>query len=105
MKGTKLRFHDLRHIFATWLHQSGVSLDVVRPLLGHCDRENTDRYVTYDRMSYISVLNALPRIKQDKEKEAQNISNTEPPIKKTGTNWHGNREDNMLIVPRNVVSS
>ena len=35
--GTKLRFHDLRHVFATWLHKAGVSLDELRFLLGHKD--------------------------------------------------------------------
>ncbi len=31
---SKLRFHDLRHVFATWLHRAGVSLDTIRPLCG-----------------------------------------------------------------------
>ncbi len=60
--GKKLRFHDLRHVFATWLHKSGVSLDIVRLLLGHRDRETTDRYVTYDPMHYRNVLNVIPKI-------------------------------------------
>lgn len=34
VNGTKFRFHDLRHVFATWLHQAGVSLDTLRPLMG-----------------------------------------------------------------------
>jgi len=63
---TKLRIHNLRHLHATWLHQAGVSLDVIRPLLGHKDREKTDRYVTYDRLSYGKVLNLIPNIKNGK---------------------------------------
>ena len=66
---TKLRFHDLRHLHATWLHKAGVSLDVIRPLLGQRDRETTDRYVTYDRLSYGNVLKAIPRINKKTEKE------------------------------------
>ena len=47
--GSKLRKHDLRHVFATWLHQRGVSLDALRPLMGHKDRATADRYTTIDR--------------------------------------------------------
>jgi integrase len=62
--GTKLRFHDLRHVFATWLHQSGVTLDTLRPLLGHQSRNTTDRYATFDRMDAGKVLSILPRIRK-----------------------------------------
>ena len=44
--GSKLRFHDLRHVYGNWLHQAGVSLDDLRVLYGHRDRSTTDRYVT-----------------------------------------------------------
>jgi integrase len=63
---TKLRFHDLRHVFATWLHQAGASLDQLRPLLGHRNRVTTDRYVTIDREAAGKVLSLMPRIKQEK---------------------------------------
>jgi len=33
-----IRFHDLRHVFATWLHSGGVSLDSLITLMGHQDR-------------------------------------------------------------------
>ena len=54
--GTKLRFHDLRHVFATWLHREGVSLDSLRFLLGHLHRTTTDRYTTVDRIALGDVL-------------------------------------------------
>jgi integrase len=62
VNGTKFRFHDLRHVFATWLHQAGVSLDVLRPLMGHRDRATTDRYASLNQESFGTVLNMMPRI-------------------------------------------
>ena len=66
---TKFRFHDLRHVFATWLHREGVSLDTLRPLMGHRIRATTDRYTTIDRKIAGRVLNLIPRIRDFKEKE------------------------------------
>ena len=66
---SKLRFHDLRHIFATWLHRKGVSLDVLRPLLGHSNRSTTDRYTTVDLLACGDVLNLMPEIKRKGHKK------------------------------------
>jgi len=57
-----LRFHDLRHVFATWLHREGVSLDVLRVLLGHRDRATTDRYTTASALGAGKVLSLMPKI-------------------------------------------
>lgn len=43
-KITDLRFHDLRHDFASKLVRQGVSLYAVQKLLGHEDSETTARY-------------------------------------------------------------
>jgi len=61
--GTKLRINDLRHVFATWLHKQGVSLDELRSLLGHKDRATTDRYTSIDRLDTGKVLEKIPRLR------------------------------------------
>jgi integrase len=40
----KFRWHDLRHVFATWLIQHGVPLERVAKLLGHKNLSMTMRY-------------------------------------------------------------
>jgi integrase len=84
---TKLRFHDLRHMHATWLHKAGVSLDIVRVLLGHRDVNTTDRYVSYDRLSYGNALSAIPTLSSTNEKRVQSSLKTEPERDKFGKNW------------------
>lgn len=39
-----IRFHDLRHTFATNLAKRGVPLDIIGKLLGHSDLRSTERY-------------------------------------------------------------
>ena len=63
--GTKLRFHDLRHCFANFLHDNGVSLDSLRFLMGHKNRDTTDRYTTVDSMGMGKYLSLIPDIRND----------------------------------------
>lgn len=58
----KLCFHSLRHVYASWLVRSGVSLDAIRVLLGHLSRSVTDRYAFYNRMEAGQFLDRLPEI-------------------------------------------
>ncbi len=64
VNGSKFRIHDLRHVFATWLHKSGASLDDIRPLMGHNDRSTTDRYTTIDMQKAGKVLQFMPNIRK-----------------------------------------
>jgi integrase len=42
---TTLRFHDLRHSYATWLISDGVPVDAVQKVMGHANASTTlDRY-------------------------------------------------------------
>lgn len=47
-KVKNLRWHDLRHTFATRLVQNGVHLSVVQKLCGHSSHNTTTRYVHVD---------------------------------------------------------
>jgi integrase len=67
--GSKLRFHDLRHIYGNWLHRAGVSLDELRVLYGHRDRATTDRYVTPDPDTIGKKLSLQPKIGKEKASE------------------------------------
>ncbi|MFC1537409.1 tyrosine recombinase XerC [Gemmatimonadota bacterium] len=95
---SRLRFHDLRHVFATWLHQSGVSLDALRPLLGHRDRDTTDRYAYLDRKDTGKVLNIMPRIRRKKD-----LDELTPRSKSKGSfgkNWQGEGFDHRPTLPK-----
>lgn len=67
--GSKLRFHDLRHIYGNWLHRAGVSLDELRVLYGHRDRATTDRYITPDIDLISEKLSLQPKISKEKASE------------------------------------
>ena len=50
-----LRFHDLRHSYATWLVSDGVPVNVVSRLMGHEQISTTlDRY-THDARDYADL--------------------------------------------------
>lgn len=51
--------YDLRHTYASWLVQDGVSLYMVKDLLGHDDIASTMRYAHLD---YATLLNAVDKI-------------------------------------------
>lgn len=57
-----LRWHDLRHTCATWLGQSGASLEVIRQQLGHSSITVTMKYRHVARAEVRAALSAVPTI-------------------------------------------
>ncbi len=56
-----LRFHDLRHTFASRLVRNGVDIGAVRKLLGHSSLLVTQRYVHSDEKTLRSAVGSLVR--------------------------------------------
>ena len=54
------RLHDLRHTYATWLLEAGVSLARVGQLMGHVSPATTQRYAHLQHADRAEVVAALP---------------------------------------------
>lgn len=55
-----IRFHDLRHTYASWLVQSGAALTTVRDLLGHTTLSMTSRYAHLAPQTLRKAVEKLP---------------------------------------------
>lgn len=51
-----VHFHDLRHTWASWLAQSGVSLYTIGEILGHSQTQTTKRYSHLGREDLIAAV-------------------------------------------------
>ena len=54
-----LHFHSLRHSFASWLVQDGVSIYAVKELLGHSDVKTTQVYSHLQPEQLHSTVNKI----------------------------------------------
>lgn len=54
-----VRFHDLRHTYASWLMQGGASMTSVRDLLGHSSLSVTSRYSHTRRPDLVQATKGL----------------------------------------------
>ena len=59
LAGVRCRMYDLRHTYASWLVQKGVTIYTVKELLGHRDISSTERYAHLDYATYIDALNKI----------------------------------------------
>ena len=54
---TKLRLHDLRHVYAQLLLDSGIQLEDIQNLLGHSSLTTTqDRYAMFARRDLVKKV-------------------------------------------------
>ncbi len=54
-----VRFHDLRHTYASWLIQAGIDLRTVQELLGHAAAQTTQRYTHLADKHLIAAVNKI----------------------------------------------
>jgi integrase len=70
-----IRFHDLRHTFATRLAASGTPLRTIQEFLGHSDSKTTQIYAHYARRS--SKLRSSTRPSRPSRSQWSNLRSTQ----------------------------
>jgi Phage integrase family len=88
---TDLRWHDLRHEYASRLAERGVALSKVRDLLGHASITTTERY---DNQMLASLRDAARMLEDGKT--FQNLSSSESSKQKPGDELVDEDADNSL---------
>jgi len=89
----KIRFHDLRHTFATILSNNGISDKLLQEMMRHSDRRMTDRYTHVDtdmqnRAANVIDFKIFQKLSTDESgnKSGNNISENIPtPQNETGS--------------------
>ena len=62
----KIRFHDLRHFFGSYLRQQGESLDMIKDLMGHSKISTTQRYAKVSDENKQRALSVFDRVAEHK---------------------------------------
>ena len=71
-----IRFHDLRHTFASRLVEKGVDIITVKDLLGHSSVRVTERYTHSNKNQKKQAVESLVKPKADKVKDLLEICET-----------------------------
>lgn len=70
-----VKFHELRHTYASRLAQSGVSMKAISLLLGHADTRITEKhYAHIDDATLAAAVKKLPRYSTDKREKLQAVT-------------------------------
>ena len=81
---------------------AGISLDTLRPLLGHCNRSTTYRYASIDRLAIGKVLKVLPSIgEEDESKKWPQPDNDRDHF---GKNWQDFQGEHLFFLPEILVN-
>ena len=56
---SKLHPHMLRHTLASKLHSNGVSVIMIKEIMGHTNVSTTERYIHFDLDDLLSKYNAV----------------------------------------------
>lgn len=76
-----IHFHTLRHSFASSLIQSGVSIYIVKELLGHRDISTTQIYSHIQTKNLVDAVKKLDPVKPKTDNSLENKNNKTPFVK------------------------
>ncbi|SFE92260.1 Phage integrase family protein [Bacillus sp. OV194] len=75
-KHERITPHGFRYSIATFLDEKGVSIDSIKYLLGHTERENVRFYLKRDQRKIFQIKKALRELEEELEKSLREESET-----------------------------